>query len=322
MDGLKNVFEFVVERKTAIGYGIMGLMTIGGQQIFSLVAFKCPCSHQNLTYGAVFLFVPALVLLIAGYFLNSQTWKLFTGCCLNPSKIFPRGNRCRGLHVFCQITSKALFAPVIWLAMALLNATFYQCAMSGCQVASYVDSMCAGKSGKCPDELHRVVCGKTTMPGSETEDILLMLQAQSQLLGWGLIVTTLLLSLLGTCYASCRSKVSYLQLTFWRTYIEKEKEHFEKLSKDYASKLAERNLTSFFENKDPEEFDMPSNRAWEEVSSLYSFSREQQYYSTMHRYVEHGVKCMDAEKEHGIAKKDKHVNGEQEIMLDFVDGQV
>ncbi|XP_069463970.1 calcium homeostasis modulator protein 5 [Ambystoma mexicanum] len=306
MEVFKTIWNFAADKKTAIGYSVMGLMTIGGQQLFSLVAFKCPCSHQNVPYGFVFLFVPALVLLGMGYFLNSATWKLFTGCCVNPRKIFPKGHCCRGPQVFLQVTMKAFFAPVLWLSMALLNGTFYECAMSDWQTPVYVRAICANKSMECPKELHKVVCGKTSMPAPEREEILRVLQAESQILGWGLIVTTVMLSLLYTCQASCRSKVSYLQMTFWRTYIEKEKEHFDKLSEAYASKLAERNLTSFFENKEVDPFELPSNKAWEEVSSLYFFTRERQYYSTLHRHVEQDRTC---------------VNKEEETMLDFVDGK-
>ncbi|XP_074846800.1 calcium homeostasis modulator protein 5-like isoform X4 [Carettochelys insculpta] len=180
MDGIQTVLKFLVNWKTAIGYSFMALLTVGSERLFSLVAFKCPCSNENFIYGLVFLFAPAWVLLIIGYFMNSRMWKLFTGCCLNPRKIFPKGNSCRFFYIFGQITLNVLIAPVMWLSVALLNGTFYECAMSGLKYPGYVNTLCKNKSDRCWKELHKVSCGKTTMSSSESEELKLMLQAQSQ----------------------------------------------------------------------------------------------------------------------------------------------
>lgn len=107
-----------------------------------------------------------------------------------------------------------------------------------------------------------------------------------QILGWCIIILAALTGLLGTCYKNCRSKVSYLQLTFWKRYVEKEKEHFDAFAVEYATKLAERNLKSFFENNNPDPFPFPNHKAWEEISAHYTFSQSEQYYSTLQRYVE------------------------------------
>lgn len=107
-----------------------------------------------------------------------------------------------------------------------------------------------------------------------------------QILGWSLIIVSAVVGLLGTCCRNCRSKVSYLQLTFWKRYTEKEKERFDAFSLEYADKLAERNLQSFFENKHAAAFPFPDHRAWEEISAYYTFSQSEQYYSTLQRYVE------------------------------------
>ncbi|XP_061845812.1 calcium homeostasis modulator protein 5 isoform X2 [Colius striatus] len=210
MDGFQTVLKFFMHRKTAIGYSFMALLTMGGERVFSLVAFRCPCSNENFS-----------------------------------------------------------------------------------------------KSATCFEELHKVACDKSSMPFSESDELKRTLQAQSQILGWCVIMTTALLSLLATCCASCQSKVSHLQLMFWRVYTEKEKEQLEEVFQVYASKLSERNLKCFFENKEPEEFPMPAFQAWEDASQLYSFSSSKQHYSTIHRLIEEGR---------------KEIKGERDTMLDFVDG--
>ncbi|XP_041848135.1 calcium homeostasis modulator protein 5-like, partial [Melanotaenia boesemani] len=117
-----------------------------------------------------------------------------------------------------------------------------------------------------------------------------------QILGWAIIITASICGLLGTCYRRCRSKVSYLQLTFWKRYMEKEKERFDTFAVDYATKLAERNLKSFFENKGPDPFPLPSHKAWEEISEYYTFSRSEQCYSILQRFVERSDRDFSPEK--------------------------
>lgn len=119
----------------------------------------------------------------------------------------------------------------------------------------------------------------------------------SQILGWCVIVTAALLSLLTTCCASCQSKVSHLQQMFWRVYEGTEKEQLEQIFQLYATKLSERNLKCFFENKEPEPISLPAFQAWEDASQLYTFSSSKQHYSTIHRLVEEGQKGISEERE-------------------------
>lgn len=180
MDAFQSILKFFLNQKTAIGYSFMALLTVGSERLFSLVAFKCPCSSENTTYGLVFLFAPAWVLLILGFFLNNKAWRLFTGCCINPKKIFPRRHRCRFFYVLGHITLSSLVAPVMWLSVALLNGTFYECAMSGTRSEKLLELICKGKPRECQEDLYKVSCGKSSMTPVENEEVKLSLQAQSQ----------------------------------------------------------------------------------------------------------------------------------------------
>uniref|UniRef100_A0A4W5NZZ3 Calcium homeostasis modulator family member 6 n=1 Tax=Hucho hucho TaxID=62062 RepID=A0A4W5NZZ3_9TELE len=123
MDMFKTVLKIVQKQQTSLGFGLFALFTAGGENIFSSVVFKCPCSGWNFSYGMGFLLVPALALLVLGYIMSNKTWKLFTGLCLRKSKCchFKYFSAC-GV-VFFQITITAVVAPVRWIAVALLNAT-------------------------------------------------------------------------------------------------------------------------------------------------------------------------------------------------------
>ncbi|NXB77921.1 CAHM5 protein, partial [Donacobius atricapilla] len=271
MDAFQTSLKYSINWQAAKNYSFVVLLTMGGEHVLSLVAFRCPCSNESFRYGLVFLFSPALVLLVIGYFLNSKTWKLFTGCWVNPRKIFPRGNGCHFFYVFGEITLHALVAPVMWLSVALLNGTFYECAMSGLKNPAYFHTVCHSKSEKCFEELHKVPCDKSSLPFPESDELKRTLQAQSQTSN-GALLSSPLLSLLITCCASCQSKVSHLQLMFWKANKGADKEQLERIFLLQAAKLNKRNLKCFLENKEPEALSLPAFHAWEDATHIYSFS--------------------------------------------------
>eukprot|EP00063_Salmo_salar_P049558 XP_014024393.1 PREDICTED: protein FAM26F-like isoform X2 [Salmo salar] len=190
-----------------------------------------------------------------------------------------------------RITTTALVAPVSWIAVALLNGNYFECAMTGINVTVFTNHLCDGKSPQCQDELDKFPCGRAThVPQSDSNDVLATIRAESQVLGWLLIASIMVFNLLLICVARCNSPVSYLQLKFWRVYAQWESDLLESNMADHAEKLAERNLKSFFQQMPPEPVTTPPNQAWEKISSLYRFSTRDQYYSILHKYVE---KCHD-----------------------------
>lgn len=181
MDSFQTVLRFFMNQKATIGYSFMALLTIGGERVFSMVSFSCPCNHdQNFAYGLTFLLGPAAVLLVLGLFFNGRLWRLYTGCCLNPMKLCPRGNCFGCLRAFASIFTGACVAPVMWLSVALLNGTFYECAVSGLDENVVVDLFCKNKTMKCREELARVPCDRSTLSKDERMELLLMFRAQSQ----------------------------------------------------------------------------------------------------------------------------------------------
>ncbi|XP_062254728.1 calcium homeostasis modulator protein 6 [Platichthys flesus] len=289
MDKFRVVLN-IANKQSNLGFGLLALMTAGGEQIFSSVVFSCPCNELNFIYGLVFLLVPGLALLLLGYILNKKTWKLLTGLCQGQAKLCS----CRtAVTVLIQINTTALVAPFTWIAVALLSGNYYECLMTGTKI-SQVQLLCERNNSKVPCEnLHRFPCRDNSVRQTDREDVLLALKAQSQILGWLLIASVMLFSLLLTCLARCSSPISYLQLKFWRAYAQEEGELIESYTAKNAKELAQRNLQSFFHQKPAEPILTPSNKDWEKISSLYKFSTKGQFYSTLHRYVETREECDD-----------------------------
>lgn len=68
----------------------------------------------------------------------------------------------------------------MWLSVALLNGTFYECAVSGVNENVVVDLFCKNKTMQCREELAQVPCGRSKLPTDERMELLLMFRAQSQ----------------------------------------------------------------------------------------------------------------------------------------------
>lgn len=181
MDSFKVVLRILTDQKATIGYGFMAILTIGGERMFSMVSFKCPCNRdQNFAYGLTFLLGPAVVLLLIGLFVSNRLWRLYTGCCLNPMKLCPRGNCMGCCAALMKVVAGACVAPIMWLCVALLNGTFYECAVSGLDDNLVVPLLCKNKTRLCREELARVPCQRSKLPADENMELLLMFRAQSQ----------------------------------------------------------------------------------------------------------------------------------------------
>lgn len=86
----------------------------------------------------------------------------------------------------------------------------------------------------------------------------------------------------------------------------------------HAKDLAERNLKSFFNQMEPANIITPSNKDWENISSLYKFSTKDNFYSTLHRYVEtnqegHGIRMVSIRSNEST---------DNPAVLHFVDGGI
>jgi len=186
MTFLPKWLTFLKGKEVVIANAIIAILTIGGQQLFSFFTFNCPChAGQNLVYGLAFLGVPALILLVVGYALNNQTWRLVTGKRSPLQEVTPphRLLQCKLIcFVLCSITGRALVAPVTWLAVTLINGSYYVCAMS-----EYVSVHYYGANPNITTSEHRRIsavfpCSQLVPPEltRARDEVILLLRYQSQ----------------------------------------------------------------------------------------------------------------------------------------------
>ncbi|KAM9234696.1 LOW QUALITY PROTEIN: calcium homeostasis modulator protein 6 [Dugong dugon] len=305
MEKFQTVLSLYQKHHNAIGYGLMTFLTASGERVFSTVVFSCPCSATwNLPYGLVSLLVPALGLFFLGYMLSARTWRLFTSCCA------PAGRTacCAGLHgaVVCtQLSAASALAPLTWVAVALLGGAFYECAARS---APFAQRLCRGRDPSCVAQLPLVPCKQANM--SKVQDLLKDLRAESQVIGWILIAIVIIILLAFTSLMRCTSPVSYLQLEFWKIYMKQEENILKTQATAHATVLAKENVKSFFDGSHPKEYNTPSIKDRQQISSLYTFNPKDQYYSMLHKYVNR------KEESHSITSAEGDV---MVPVLDFVD---
>lgn len=131
-----------------------------------------------------------------------------------------------------------------------------------------------------------------------------------KVLGWILIAAVIIVLLIFTCVSRCLSPVSFLQLKFWKIYLEQEQQILKSKATEHATELAKENVKCFFEGSHPKECNTPSVKEWQQISSLYTFNQKDPYYSMLHKYVNR------KEKTHSI----RSTEGDTVIpVLGFVD---
>ncbi|XP_043448101.1 calcium homeostasis modulator protein 6 [Prionailurus bengalensis] len=296
MDKFQAVLNLHLQHPRALGYGLVTLLTAGGERLFSVAVFQCPCSAAwNLPYGLVFLLVPALALFLLGYVLSARTWRLLTGCCARGARPGGCGPRLRAALVCVQLSATAAVAPLTWVAVALLGGAFYECAASGS--APLARLLCRGRDAACEAQLPLAPCHQARAP--DAQDLLKELKAQSQVLGWILIAVVITFLLIFTSIIRCLSPVSFLQLKFWKIYLEQEQQILKSQATEHATELAKENVKCFFECSHPKEYNTPSIRDWQQISSLYTFNPKEQYYSMLHKYVHRTEKSESIKSKEG-----------------------
>uniref|UniRef100_A0A7M4E5N7 Calcium homeostasis modulator family member 4 n=1 Tax=Crocodylus porosus TaxID=8502 RepID=A0A7M4E5N7_CROPO len=272
MSYLTYVLTFLKGKEVIVANAVIAILTIGGQQLFSFFTFSCPCHvGQNLIYGLAFLGAPALILLIVGYALNNQTWRLVTG-----------------KRSSFQELSAALVAPVTWLAVTLLNGSYYVCAMSEFVSVNHYKAFMNITTKEHKKILAAFPCSHLARfsPVSYYQTSL------SQVAGWFLIAGVAITVFLSYCLARCLSPLSFLHLKYWASYVRNEQKLFEEAADLHSRLYATQHIKKFFGlvpgSKDLKEIRIPSCKDWRSISGvavLRIVDEEHYDYSLLHDWA-------------------------------------
>ena len=218
----------------AVLNGLIVVSTISGQSLIKRLTFSCPCANPlNVYQSVVFLFGPCLALFLFAILVNQNTWRLVHGCCFRTASA--RHPFYTAFLYWLQIIGQALIAPVAWLFVALLDGDYYSCLRAG--------QFCVG-SKLCAAEQQRQVCDACVCAMDSAS--LSLLQSQSQVLAWALLVSVGLIALTTICTVRMCDRYTYVQNNYVKMYRETEKRVFEEMAKEMASHTALTNSRAFF----------------------------------------------------------------------------
>ncbi|XP_038615700.1 calcium homeostasis modulator protein 4 [Tachyglossus aculeatus] len=258
---------------------LIGVLTVAGQQLFSRFTFACPCqAGKNLYYGSAFLAVPTLVLLIIGYALRTQTWRMITdpSCRCPVRQLQGPGSLHRQLAclVCISITGRALVAPLMWLAVTLLTGTYYECAASEwASVDRYPEF-----DGISPEERRDILAGfpcSGGIPAKMTlvrEEVMLQLRYSSQMSGWILVTAASITAFLSYCLVRYCSPLSSRQHHYWDSLARNDQQLFEEAAEQHARFLVAQRVKNFFGfvpgSQTIQQIRIPTGRDWREIAGF------------------------------------------------------
>ncbi|XP_021256386.1 calcium homeostasis modulator protein 2 [Numida meleagris] len=285
---------FFKSKDVMIFNGLVALGTVCSEELFSVVAFHCPCSPaRNYIYGLAAIGVPALALFLIGVILNNHTWNVVAECHKRGTKNF---SSAATFLLFGSIMGRAAVAPITWSVISLLRGEAYICALSEFVRPSSLD--------KFPSEFGAEVLARfpcKDVPANLTkfrDEVTRRLRYESQLFGWLLIGIVAVLVFLTKCLKHCCSPLSYRQEAYWAQYRCNEDKLFRRTAEVHSRILAANNVKQFFgfvaldkEEKElvqefPVEGVQPSPQ-WNAITGVYIYRENKGFplYSRLHKWA-------------------------------------
>ncbi|XP_020644587.3 calcium homeostasis modulator protein 2 [Pogona vitticeps] len=285
---------FFKSKDVMIFNGLVALGTVGSQELFSVVAFHCPCSPaRNYIYGLAAIGVPALALFVIGIIWNNHTWNLVSECHKRGTKNF---SAAANFLIFGSVMGRAAVAPVTWSVISLLRGEAYVCALS-----EFIDpaSLSNFPAGYGADTMARFPCNDLPVNVTHFKDeVIRRLKYESQLIGWMLIGAVAVLVFITKCLKHCCSPLSYRQEAYWNQYRSNEAKLFQRTAEIHSKMVAANNVQHFFgfvcldkeEQELVKEFavtNIQPRSQWDDVTGVYIYRENNGFplYSRLHKWA-------------------------------------
>ncbi|CAK8675752.1 unnamed protein product [Clavelina lepadiformis] len=274
-------------------FGIVGV-TIATEELAKFVFFYCPCNYPfNKVYGSIFIWGPAVILLIAGYLANRRTWRLMTGLCNRTQGVGKRGKRIfHFIFIFLSIGVKAIIAPATWVVLAFLKGDYYACAKWP-DPDDVVRARIRFNLKPSNDSLPRPCMFKydpRKFDASEPEIIARDLRAESHAVGWFYVTIGMTLGVVIMLYKRCKENYSYEQRNYIDRYRSNEIELFEDTLDKKAKEQAQRIVEGYFTKPRAKE-------EWDQIAVINDkvtrSKRGRAIYSPLHKFVNKEIRARE-----------------------------
>ncbi|XP_029466596.1 calcium homeostasis modulator protein 2-like [Rhinatrema bivittatum] len=290
----KLMYVVFKNQDVVIFNSLVVLGTLGSQQLYSFLAFQCPCApRKNYLYGLAAIGIPALTLFLVGILMSNHTWNFVVECRRRGAK------NCTAPATFLLLgctVGPALVAPITWSIISLLLGDAYVCALSEFVQPSSLKDF-PYKYGE--EILAKFPCKDSPVElASFKEDVIRCLRYESQLIGWLLLGVVAIMVFILRCLKHCCSSLGYRQEKYWSLYRSTENQLFQRTAEIHSKILAATNVKHFFGfvalNKEEEELvkEFPVDSVqpsvqWERITGMYIYRENNGFpiYSRLHKWA-------------------------------------
>ncbi|KAM9455024.1 calcium homeostasis modulator 1 [Clarias gariepinus] len=252
MDKFRMMFQFLQSNQESFMHGVCGLMALASAQLYSAFEFNCPCMPEyNYSYGIGVLIIPALWFFLLGFVLNnnvsilSEEWKR------------PVGHRAKDptilRYMFISVSQRSLIAPVVWIAVTLMDGKSFLCAFSlDLDISEFVVGNYTGH-GLSEEEmitlLAKVPC-KNIFNGDHIfsrEGATRYIRCVSQAFGWLFLLILTLIAFTVRAMRPCFSQAVFLKTKYWSHYADIERKVFDEMCAEHAKSFAKVCIRQYFQ---------------------------------------------------------------------------
>ena len=255
---LSSVAVLFRNTKRSLLYGSMAVLTIALEELIQSVVFNCPC-EGHFPYGLAFLWVPALLLFLAGILVDKDLWQLVRSKKKNMTQS-PGRRYLKAFLATSYIFINAGIAPVAWLVVSFLQQQYYTCAYFGPPLDS------EASVDNATDKCH----GALDLRSRELEE---SYKTHSQLMGWSLMLMAVCILFTSVCIRRCLRKRKELKMPSLDYYLYVEAEtalkEFHTMAKECAKQNAKENVENSFQNAKIKSFDARIQKVAKDVVQRY-----------------------------------------------------
>ncbi|XP_026135133.1 calcium homeostasis modulator protein 1-like [Carassius auratus] len=251
MDKFRIMVQFLQANQESFMNGICGIMALASAQMYSSFEFTCPClPDYNYAYGIGILIVPPIWFFLLGYVLNNnisvltEEWKRPVGKRRKDPAVLR--------YMFSSMTQRALIAPVVWVAVTLMDGKSFLCAFSAtADLSEFLNESYPILSKKELVKFQARIPCEDVFDGHEIISIdaaTRYIRCFSQACGWSFLMVITIVAFLIRAIRPCFTQAAFLKTKYWSHYIDTERKLFDETCKEHAKGFAKVCIQQYFES--------------------------------------------------------------------------
>ncbi|KAA0717958.1 Calcium homeostasis modulator protein 1 [Triplophysa tibetana] len=251
MDKVRVMLQFLQANQESFMNGICVIMALASAQMYSSFEFTCPClPDYNYAYGIGILVIPPIWFFLLGFVINNnisvltEEWKRPVGKRMKDPSVLR--------YMFSSMTQRALIAPIVWIAVTLMDGNSFLCAYSATtDLSQFLNESHDNLPKKALIRLQATIPCKDVFDGHKIISVdaaTVYIRCLSQACGWIFLMVITLSAFLMRAIRPCFTQAAFLKTKYWSHYITIERKLFDETCKEHAKSFARVCIQQYFES--------------------------------------------------------------------------